>query len=294
MHGYHVVPNHVHSESNGLSGFEDSLYTPNDMKYLSALDNKENNFLNLESDSEDTDQLELALCTGDFSNSPAEATDANDQCFDLSLDSDTDMEFDESLELEWDDCDEEGDDLFCSMQEEQCESIAEPSGDQLVYKIPEVSSLSFNGLANFPDNNEIYLDLPSHDGATVEVLAVSSEATPDCGMKDITTTSGIVTVDQLCSSAITTVCFTSSKNFTCENVYSPLTVNITASERKQKCICGSPETTNNGVGDSESSCVVSSALLPSQEPSNLLMENVSLHEGFDTVFVMNANRLMIR
>lgn len=244
INGYHIVPNHVHSESNRFSGIEDSMYTSNDIRYHSALDNKENTFLNLESDSEDTDELELALCSiSDFPNSPTEVTDEDHQYFDLSLDSDTELEFEEALELEWDDDCDEGDDLFCSIQGEQCdENVTEPSDDHLVY-------LSLNNLTDFDENNDIYMNLPSHDdlsSATVEVLAVSSEATSaEYDVKDVaTTTSDIVTVDQLCSDTVTTICFTSAQKFTNEDVHSPLNVTISTGligEQKQQCIYGSPE-----------------------------------------------------
>ena len=278
LNGYHVVPNHVHSESNGFPGIEDSLYTCNDMRYFSG-DDKENSFLNLESDSEDTDQLTFAL--SDFPNNLTEAdVDTQEQYFDLSLDSDTEEEFEEeTLELQWDDCDE-GDDLFCSMQEQQYENISKSSSDQLVIKIPEISTLSLNNLTDFNENNEIYMDLPSHDdlsSATVEVLAVSLQ---DRDVKDIATTSGVVKVDQLCSAA-TTVCYASSQNVTNKNVDSPLNVTIKTEllgERKQKCICGSSEASaNTDVSESESKCIASAVSVLPEEAHNLPMakENVS-------------------
>ena len=276
LNGYHVVPNHVHSESNGI---EDSLYTSNDMRCFSG-DDKENNFLNLESDSEDTDQLAFAL--SDFLTEAD--VESQGQCFDLSLDSDSELEeFEETLELQWDDCDE-GDDLFCSMQEQQCENITESSSDQLVYKIPEISTLSLNNLTDFDENNEIYMDLPSHDdlsSATVEVLAVSREAMQDRDVKDVTTTSGVVTVDQLCA-AVTTVCYASSQNVSSENVHSPLNVTIKTElldEYKQKCICGSPEThASIDVSENKSKCMVSAVSVLPEEAHNLPIatENVSV------------------
>ena len=267
LNGY-AVSNHVHSESNGFSGIEDSLYASNDMRYHSAVDNKENKFLSFESDSEDTDQLEIVLCMSDFPNSSAKETNADKQCFDLSLDSDPELEFEETLELECDDCDE-GDDLFSSMQEEwhsmqeeQHENVAEPPGDQLVYKVPEM--LSLDNIPHFDENNEIYMDLPSHDGATVEVLAVSSEATPDCDVKDIATTSGTFTVDQLCSNTVTTVCFTSTENFTNEDICSPLNVTINTElideQKRPKGNFGLSEIhPASDAGENESKSVVSTA-----------------------------------
>lgn len=267
------MPNHVHSESNGFSGIEDSLYVSNDMRYHSALDNKENKFLSLESDSEDTDELEIVFCMSDFLNGPAKETNASKQSFDLSLDSDPELEFEETLELEWDDCDE-GDDLFSSMQgerhsiQEQHENVAEPPCDQLVYKVPEISMLAVNNLQHYDENNEIYVDLPSHDGATVEVLAVSSEATPDSDVKDIATTSGIFTVDQLCSNTVTTVCFTSTENFTNENICSPLHVTINTElideKKRPKCNFGLSEAHPvSDTGENESKSIVSTAAVHS-------------------------------
>jgi len=269
------VPNH---ESNGFSGIDDSLYTSTDRKYHCTLDDKENKFLNLESDPEDEDQIGVNLC--DFPNSPTfthKVTDTGNQCFDLSLDSDTEYECEESLELECDDCDE-GDDLLCSMQVEQCESIIEPSGDQLVYKIPDVSSLTFNNITDLDQNNEIYMDLPSHDdlsSATVEVLAVSSESLPVCDIQNVATTSGSIMVDQL--NTVTTVCYTSSQNLGNEDMCSPLKVTINTeliAEQKQKCVCGSPETyTNDHIGEKESTCVVSTASLLPQEAHDFPVDN---------------------
>ena len=261
LNGYHVVPNDVHSESNGFSISEDSLYTSNNLRYHVVLDNKENSFLNLESDSEDTDQLDLALCISDFSNNPTEGADPVIQCFDLSLDSDTEPDFEDTVELEWDEC-EEGDDLFCSMQEEQCENSTEHSDDHFVYKMPEISYVSINNLTDFDESNEIYMDLPSHDdlsSATVEVLAVSSETIPDCDVKDTAATTGTVTVDQVCSNTVTAACFASSHNFTDEDVCSPLNVTINnelLDEQKQKNICSLPEThPTSDIGENESKCV---------------------------------------
>ena len=274
LNGYHVVPNHVHSESNGFPGIVDSLYTSDDMKYFSG-DDKENNFLNLESDSEDADQLAFAL--SDFL---VEAdVDSQGGCFDLSLDSDSELEeFEEALELEWDDCDE-GDDLFCSMQEQQCENVTESSSDKLVDKIP---TLSLNNLTDLDGNNEIYMNLPSHDdlsSATVEVLAVAREAMQDC---DVTTTSGMVMVDQLC--AATAVCYGLSQNVTNENAASPLSVTIKTDlldECKQQCICGSPEThASIDVSENTSKCnIVSDVSVLPEEIHNLpiTMENVSIY-----------------
>ena len=290
LNGY-VVPNHVHSESNGFSSIEDSLYVSNDIRYHSTLDNKENKFLSLESDSEETDQLEFVLCMSDFPNSPTKATNACNQCFDLSLDSDPELEFEEALELEWDDCDE-GDDLFCSMQEEQNsvqeeqhENIAELCSDQLVYKVPEISVLSLNSLPHFDENNEINMDLPSHDGATVEVLAVSSEATPHCNVKDITTTAGILTLDQLCSNTVTTVCFTSSaENFTNEEICNPLNEtnnpDLIDEQKHTKTICSLPVT--HPAGDTGENVSTAAIHTTPEEAHNLpsMKNEVSLYKQF--------------
>ena len=261
------MPNHVHSESNECSDMENTLFTSNDVKYFSG-DDKENNFLNLECDLEDADQLTFALI--DIPNNPI---DIQEQCFDLSLDSDTESDqYYETLELQWDDC-EEGDDLFCSMQEQQCETIAKPSGDQLVYKIPDISSVSLNTLTDLGENNEIYMDLPSHDdlsSATVEVLAVSRESMQDCDIKDVATTSGVVTIDQLCNAA-TMVCFASSQNVTNE-ICSPLDASTKAKlldEQKQTIFCSSPET--HSSIDVNASAV---SALP-EEVHNLAVEDVS-------------------
>lgn len=275
LNGYHVVPNHVHSESNGFPGIEDSLYTSNDMKYFSG-DDKENNFLTLESDSEDADQLTFAL-----SDPLSEAeVDSQRQCFDLSLDSDSDSEmeeFEDTLELQLDDCDD-GDDLYCSIQEQQCENNTKPSSDLLVCKIP---TLSLNNLTDLDESNDIYMDLPSHDdlsSATVEVLAVSREAMQDHDVKDVTTTSSIFMVDQLC--AATAICYAPSQNVTNENPASPLNVTIKKDlldECKQQCICDSSETHGSiDVRENTSKCVASAAVLP-EEVHNLpmTMENVS-------------------
>lgn len=249
----------------------------NDKTYHCPLDNKENNFLNLESDSEDGD---LTLCISDFVNSPAQATDMDNPCFDLSLDSDTEQEFEEveSLELEWDDDCNEGDDLFSSMQEEQSENLVKSSGDQLVYRIPDISFLSFNNLTDFDENN--YME-PSHDdlsSATVEVLAVSTEPTPDCDIKDTATTCGIVTVDELCCSTVTTLCFTSSQDLTGQDVCSPVNVNviIKAELEKQNCICSVAEIyPSSDFGEIKSKCVVSTASVLQKDECSLPVENVS-------------------
>ena len=273
LNDYHVVPNHVHAESNGFSSIEDSLYISSDTRYFSG-DDKENNFLNLESDSEDTDQLAFAL--SDFPSDLIEADmDTQEQCFDLSLDSDTELEeCEETLELQWDDCDE-GDDLVCSMQEQQCENNMQPSGDQLVYKIPEISSLSLNNFTDFDKNNEICMDLSPHDdlsSATVEVIAVSMQ---DRDVKDIVTTSGVVMVDQLCSAA-TTVCFASSQNISNEDVCSPVDVTIKTelrddAEHKQEKHDSLVTHPNIDAGEKESKCM--SVLL--EEAHHLPMEDVS-------------------
>lgn len=255
------------------------MYTTNNRRYHSAVDDKENNFLNLESDSEDV-EMTLSIC--DLPYSPTVASKAENKCFDLSLDSDTESDFDEtlSIELDCDECDE-GDDLFCSMQEEQSENITEPSEDQLVFKITDVPvpSLSFNDLTDFDQNSEIYMDLSSH-GATVEVLAVSNKATEGCDVKNIATTSGTITADRLCSNTATTVCFTSSQSYTNEDVYSPVNTTINAEladEQKQNCMCGSPDThINSHVGDNESVCItVSTPSVVPPEAHHLPVENVS-------------------
>ena len=273
LNGYHIVPNRVHSESNGFPGIVDSLYTSDDMRCFSC-DDKENNFLNLESDSDDADQLAFAL--SDFL---IEAdVDSQGPCFDLSLDSDSELEeFEEGLELQWDDCDE-GDDLFCSIQEQQqYENITESSSDQLVHEIPTLS------LNNLDENNEIYVDLPSHDdlsSATVEVLAVSREAVQDRDVKNVTTTSGIAVVDQLC--VTTAVCYASSQNVTNENATSPLNLTIKTDlldECKQQCICSTSEThAGIDVSENTSKCMVSAVSVLPEEVHNLpmTMENVSL------------------
>ena len=274
------MPNHIHSESNEYSGMDNTLFTSNDVKYFSN-DDKENNCLDLECDLEDTDQLTFAL-----SDIPNNTVDIQEQYFDLSLDSDTESEeYQETLELQCD-CDEdEGNDLFCSMQEQQCETIAEPSGDQLVYRIPDISCVSLNTLTEFDENNEIFVDLPSHDdlsSATVEVLAISRESMQDsdikdCDIKDVATTSGVVTIDQLCNAA-TMVCFASSQNVTNE-IYSPLNTSTKAElpdEQKQNSICSAPEScVNIDFSENESKSLAFAVSALPEEGHNLPVENVS-------------------